>query len=274
MSILNEDLSVRYVAIGDSFTEGVGDPDSSRPNDVRGWADRVAEQFMLADPEALYANLAIRGRLLDQILDEQVEAALDLKPNLVSFYGGGNDILRPSTNLDQLMERKGKAFAAFRDEGVEVFTFTGMDVRDFNAFKSTRPKTAIYNELLREIADDNGVHIVDFWRMREFANPVYFAPDRLHLNTRGHRKMARSVLDVLSDRTITPEENPATMPVEIQTERLTRMQKARDDARWAREFVVPWVGRRLRGTSSGDGLSPKYPELTRFEVSEDGQKIL
>ena len=268
MSILNNELSIRYVAIGDSFTEGVGDIDADRPNGVRGWADRVAEQFMLADSEVLYANLAIRGRLLDQIIDEQVQAAIDLKPNLISFYGGGNDILRPSTNLDQLLERKGKAFAALRAEGIEVFTFTGMDVRDFNAFKSTRPKTALYNELLREVADENGVHIVDFWRMREFAHPVYFAPDRLHLNTRGHIKMARKVLDVLSDQSVSLEPDALTMPLDILNARPTRMQKVRDDARWAREFVVPWVGRRIRGTSSGDGISPKYPELTRFEVEQ------
>lgn len=268
MSVLNSEQSIRYVAIGDSFTEGVGDIDANRPNGVRGWADRVAEQFMLADSAALYANLAIRGRLLDQIIDEQVETAIDLKPNLVSFYGGGNDILRPNSNLDQLMERKGKAFGALRSEGIEVFTFTGMDVRDFNAFKSTRPKTALYNELLREIAEDSGVHIVDFWRMREFANSAYFAPDRLHLNTRGHVKMARRVLDTLSDQSKAAEPDALTTPLEILNARPTRMQKVRDDARWAREFVVPWVGRRLRGTSSGDGLSPKYPELTRFEAEK------
>ncbi|WP_346844999.1 SGNH/GDSL hydrolase family protein [uncultured Rothia sp.] len=269
MSILKSDLSIRYVAIGDSFTEGVGDADENRPNGVRGWADRVAEQFMLADPQALYANLAIRGRLLDQIIDEQVEAALDLQPNLMSFYGGGNDILRPNSNIDRLLERKGRAFAALRDADIEVFTFTGMDVRDFNAFKSTRPKTALYNELLREVAEENGVKIIDFWRMREFANPLYFAPDRLHLNTRGHIKMARRILDVLSDYSSHDfTDRPATEPLEILGARLTRMQKIRDDARWAREFVVPWVGRRLRGTSSGDGLSPKYPELTRFEEED------
>src|SRR5688572_17824734 len=58
----------RFVALGDSFTEGVGDDDLSSPNAVRGWADRVAEQLARARPGLAYANLAIRGRLLPQVL--------------------------------------------------------------------------------------------------------------------------------------------------------------------------------------------------------------
>ena len=95
------DFTSRFVALGDSFTEGVGDDDPARPNGVRGWADRVAEQLGAADPGFGYANLAIRGRKLRQILAEQVEAAVELKPTLVSIYAGANDILRPrstSTN--------------------------------------------------------------------------------------------------------------------------------------------------------------------------------
>lgn len=254
--------SIRYVAVGDSFTEGVGDPDADRPNGVRGWADRVAEQFMLADPGALYANLAIRGRLLEPILDEQLGAALELKPNLVSLYGGGNDILRPNTDIDKLMLLLDGAFKTLRAEKIEVFTFTGMDVKDFMAFKSTRPKTAIYNELLRDIAAENGVTIVDFWRMKDFADPRYFASDRLHLNTRGHIKMAGRVLAALEAEPldlVAPQTLPMMQPKNT-------VQHLLDEAKWTREFVVPWVVRRLRGTSSGDGLSPKYPQLTRFEI--------
>src|SRR6187397_2071644 len=65
----------RYVAIGDSFTEGVGDPDPTRPNGLRGWADRVAEVLAQQTDDFGYANLAIRGRKLDAILAEQIEPA-------------------------------------------------------------------------------------------------------------------------------------------------------------------------------------------------------
>lgn len=105
--------SIRYVALGDSLSEGVGDDAPERPNGVRGWTDRVAEQFMLADKNALYANLAIRGRLLVPIIEEQVPAALELKPNLVSLVGGGNDALRPGFDVDALMVRYDEGFRLY-----------------------------------------------------------------------------------------------------------------------------------------------------------------
>ena len=69
------------VALGDSFTEGVGDPDPQRPNGVRGWADRVAEVLAARTADFGYANLAIRGRKLPQVLAEQLEPALALRPD-------------------------------------------------------------------------------------------------------------------------------------------------------------------------------------------------
>ena len=120
-----EEHQIRYVALGDSFTEGVGDEDASRPNGVRGWADRVAEQLTLRFPQTLYANLAIRGRTLEPILAEQVDAALALRPTLVSLYGGGNDILRPSIDVDALMADYDEAFGRLRASGAQVLTLTG-----------------------------------------------------------------------------------------------------------------------------------------------------
>ena len=96
------DFSTRFVALGDSFTEGVGDDDPTRPNGVRGWADRMAERLAAADAGFGYANLAIRGKKLRQIMAEQVDAAVELKPTLVSIYAGANDILRPRIDIDDL----------------------------------------------------------------------------------------------------------------------------------------------------------------------------
>ena len=101
----------RYVALGDSFTEGVGDHDPTLPNGVRGWADRVAEGLAARTADFGYANLAIRGRKMDAILAEQVEPALALRPDLVSVYAGGNDILRPKVSIDALVQRYDAAVA-------------------------------------------------------------------------------------------------------------------------------------------------------------------
>lgn len=259
--LLKTEEPIRYVALGDSFSEGVGDDAPDRPNGVRGWTDRVAEQFMLADPQALYANLAIRGRLLGPIIDEQLEPALELKPNLVSLIGGGNDALRPSFDADALAARYDQAFATLRAEGIEVFTMTGFDAGPKGFFSGNRGRVALLNELLREVAEDHDVTIVDYWRMRELRDWRFWAPDRLHMNAAGHTLTARRVLETLS-----AEKVHIGDPEIPEIEEKSRVQEALDNAKWAREFVVPWVGRRLRGTSSGDTISPKYPELTRFDV--------
>src|SRR5699024_10131268 len=87
------DVISSYVAIGDSFTEGVGDelPDGS----VRGWADRVASGLAAqADGDFAYANLAVRGRKLGPIVREQLDEAIAMRPDLLSINGGGNDLMR------------------------------------------------------------------------------------------------------------------------------------------------------------------------------------
>ncbi|WP_037225338.1 SGNH/GDSL hydrolase family protein, partial [Rhodococcus sp. R1101] len=90
----------RYVALGDSFTEGVGDPDPSRPNGLRGWADLVAGELARRSENFAYANLAIRGRLLRPIIDEQLGTAVAMRPDLVTIYAGGNNLMRPKLDLD------------------------------------------------------------------------------------------------------------------------------------------------------------------------------
>ncbi|MBO0897593.1 MULTISPECIES: SGNH/GDSL hydrolase family protein [Arthrobacter] len=243
----------RYVALGDSFTEGVGDWDDSLPNGVRGWADRVAEQLILAEDSWGYANLAIRGKKLHQVLAEQVDAAIALEPTLVSIYAGGNDILRPRVDIDTLMDSYDGAIAKLRASGAAVLMFTGFDSGRSPVFGATRGRTALYNELVREVADRHGAELVDYWRMKELQDERYWDIDRLHMAPAGHMFTAKKVLEVLrrTDTIDVPEldELPAR----------TRAEQLRRDAQWAREYLGPWVGRRLRGVSSGDNLTPKYP---------------
>ncbi|WP_411733306.1 SGNH/GDSL hydrolase family protein [Paeniglutamicibacter sp.] len=246
------EFSKRFVALGDSFTEGMGDVDPRRPHQVRGWADRVAEQ-LCADPEWGYANLAIRGKKVGQVVAEQLPAALALKPTLVTLYMGGNDILRPAVDIDSLMLRYRDAVAQLSATGAAVVLFTGFDSNGSAIFGKTRGRTAIYNETVREIADDRGAVIADYWRWREFRDGRYWATDRLHMNTAGHTLMARKVLGVLEHEAhIEVPGLPALHPK-------SRAERLREDAAWAREHLVPWVKRRLAGTSSGDALSPRYP---------------
>lgn len=243
------------MALGDSFTEGVGDWDASRPNGVRGWADRVAEQLSAADAGWGYANLAIRGRKLHQVLAEQIEPALAMEPTLVTIYAGGNDILRPKVDIDALVAAYGDGVARLRASGAAVLVFTGFDSGSAPLIGATRGRTAIYNELVREMAEDQGAELVDYWRMRQLQDERYWDVDRLHMSAAGHILVAKKVLEVLrsADTIDLPE-------LETQAAR-GRLEQLRHDARWAREYFGPWIGRRLRGVSSGDGMSPKYPRL-------------
>lgn len=249
----------RYVAIGDSFTEGVGDPDPNRPNGVRGWADRVAEHLATLEPGFRYANLAIRGRKLPAILDEQLAPALALEPDLVTIHGGGNDVLRPKVDLDALAARYDAAIAQLAAGGAQVVMFTLFDPGTTGVFAAMRGRFAVFNEWVREIADRHDVILVDQWRMRDVELPSVMDSDRMHLNSVGHASMAIRVLDALGvGHDLKP---PSLAPIPV----LGRREKLAENARWTREFLVPWVHRRLTGRSSGDGLDPKRPALAPID---------
>lgn len=253
---LDGPFSQRYVAMGDSFTEGVGDIDPSSPNGVRGWADRVAGQLIANDDSWGYANLAIRGKKLEQVLDEQLDAAIALKPTLITLYAGGNDILRPAVNIDALMERYRGGVQKLVGAGARVVLFTGFDTAKAPMFRMTRGRTAIYNEHVRKIAADLGTELVDFWHMRRFQDWRYWDADRMHLGIEGHIGMAKEVLRVLgeTDEIDEPDlDEPSISSVPA---------RALAEATWMKDYVYPWVKRRVTRTSSGDMLSPKYPTLT------------
>ncbi|KAA9166549.1 SGNH/GDSL hydrolase family protein [Amycolatopsis acidicola] len=243
------------MAIGDSFTEGVGDDDPARPNGVRGWADRVAEQLAAGEPDFRYANLAIRGRLLGQVLDEQLEPALALEPDLVTLYAGGNDLMRPKVDIDALTASYEDAVARLAATGSTVVLFTGVDGVEDPLFRKMRGRTAIYNEHIRVLAARHGALVVDMWAMRRLRDRRMWSADRLHLNALGHTEVAIAVLDVLgAPHKLAPAElgpKPWVDPKRRRAENLN----------WAREHALPWIGRRLRGESSGDTVRPKRPAL-------------
>ena len=246
----------RYVALGDSFTEGVGDHDPTGPNGVRGWADRVAEVLGRSTDDFGYANLAIRGRKMDAILAEQVEPALAMRPDLVTVYAGGNDFLRPRISVDAVVARYGEAVARLTATGATVLLFTGFDLGFAPVFRHLRGRVATYNELVREVADVHGATIVDFWRLREYRDPRLWDVDRLHMSSAGHQRMAVEVLDTLGVPHDLVPFDLAPLP------EMDRRQRRDADLAWAKAHAAPWVQRRLRGTSSGDDLAPRWPALT------------
>lgn len=251
------EFSARYVALGDSFTEGLGDTDPALPNQVRGWADRTAEQLAAAHPSGAfgYANLAIRGKKMGQILAEQIDVAVAMKPTLVTIYSGINDILRPKVDIDAMIANYSDGVAKLAGAGARVLIFTGFDASSSKVFASIRGRTAIYNELVREVADTQGAEIVDYWRFREYDDWRLWGIDRMHMSTPGHINMANRVLETLGESARIPLPELPPVPVRTTAETL------KDNAAWTREYVGPWISRRLRGVSSGDNLSARWPEL-------------
>jgi lysophospholipase L1-like esterase len=250
------DFSARYVALGDSFTEGVGDDDPTRPNGVRGWADRVAEQLGAADSGFGYANLAIRGRTLRPILAEQLEPALALKPDLVTIYAGGNDLIRPRCDVDALSEVYDDAIGTLAATGAKVGIFTAFDPGGGGPFARLRGRFAVYNEQVREIAERHGAVVLDSWRMRPERPDLMWSEDRLHLGPLGHRAIAIEVLDTLG----VPHDLDLSDPTGSLGETPFRAGR-RADLEWAVRHAAPWIKRRLTGRSSGDGIQPKRPAL-------------
>jgi lysophospholipase L1-like esterase len=264
-----------FVAIGDSFTEGLND--AAPGGGYRGWADRLADLTAAEYPELQYANLAVRGRLLRQIVAEQVPAAVAMSPGLVSIAGGGNDIIRPGGDPDTLAELFDAAVARLRAAGCRVLMFTGADLVGFPVMRLLRGRIAAYNMHLRSIADERGCDLVDLWSMRFLRELSAWSPDRLHMTSSSHRRVALRAAEVLGlsvvedwrdARPLAGSSVASAAPGGRQSPwrppagRENWLAARREDARWAREYLAPWAGRRLHGVSSGDGRAAKRPQLT------------
>jgi lysophospholipase L1-like esterase len=207
-------------------------------------------------PGLRYANLAIRGKYLRQVLAEQFPVALAAKPDLVTFCAGGNDLLRPGGDPDELAARFEQAVARLRAAGSDVVICTGFDTRSTPVLRHVSGRIAAYNLHLWSIADRYGCRIVDLWSMRVLRDPRAWSQDRLHLSPAGHRRVALHAAEVLGIDVTADWREP--WPPLADSDWLDRR---RADVKWTREHFVPWIGRHLRGRSSGDGLPPKRPEL-------------
>jgi lysophospholipase L1-like esterase len=253
-----------FLALGDSFTEGMHDELGPAGRHL-GWADRVAAALATATGGIRYANLAIRGRLLDQVVAEQLPVALDLRPDLVSFHAGPNDALRPRTDLAAVLRRYDAAVARLRDAGPAVLLFTVLERAGGTGRTADRlaARFRLVNDGVRATAERHGALLVDVGPVPALHDRRLWHEDRLHLAPEGHARVAAAVLETLGVN------EPALLGGEPGWWRRPlppgpaprRSADLAADVRWVRRHFVPWVGRRLRGVSSGDGVLPKHAEL-------------
>jgi lysophospholipase L1-like esterase len=253
-----------FVALGDSFTEGLDDPYPD--GGYRGWADRLAGMLAERNPELRYANLAVRGRLLRHVAEDQVPAAIALRADLVSVAAGGNDLLRPGSDPDALAAMFDSAVARLQEAGCRVLMFTGFDPCVFPVIRLVRGKAAAYNMHLRAIADARGCDLVDMWAMRVLCDRRAYGVDRLHLRPEAHQRVALRAAEVLGLAVTEDWREPyPEVPSPVPLARAAWLAARRSDAEWVRAYALPWVRRRLRGTSSGDAVLAKRPELLPVE---------
>lgn len=245
----------RYVALGDSMTEGLGDdgPDGG----LIGWADRLAALLSAHVDEFSYANLAVRGRRLGDIAGRQIDVGLELRPDLVSIIGGGNDILRPGADPDALAAQLEEGIARIRATGADVLMATPADPAGAPIVERTRGRAAIYLGHLWSIAERQGAYLMNQWAFSFLRDWRMWEPDRIHMSSEGHRRVALAAYETLGH---TAEEADWRIPLPAQP-RPGRLESLRENVVWAKQYAAPWVGRRLQGKSSGDNVKPKRPQL-------------
>jgi lysophospholipase L1-like esterase len=249
-----------FVAVGDSFTEGMSDllPDGS----YRGWADLLAARLARLEPGFRYANLAVRGKLIRQICEDQVDAAAAMGADLVTLVGGLNDVLRPKCDVD--------AVCALLESSVErlapvcgQLVLMRSPARRGPVATRFRPRMERLFDFIDELGRRHGAVVVDLYGAEVLGDPRMWADDRLHLTAEGHDRVAEAVWQALG----LPVRAPWTLalPPAVRPGWAARRSA---DLRFTREHLLPWVGRRLTGRSSGDGRPPKRPELLPYAMTQ------
>ncbi|MEV5683238.1 SGNH/GDSL hydrolase family protein [Streptomyces sp. NPDC052164] len=235
------------VAVGDSFTEGMSD--LLADGTYRGWADVLAARLAARSPGFRYANLAVRGKLIGQIVDEQVAPAAALQADVVTLVGGLNDTLRPKCDMAMVRARLEEAVERLAPSCKQLVLMRSPG-RNGPVMERFRPRMEELFSLVDDLADRHGALVVDLYGAPSLGDPRMWDVDRLHLTAEGHHRVAEAVWQSLGLPSELDWRTPmrATPPLRWPTRRV-------DDLRFARQHLAPWIGRRLTGRSSGDGRS-------------------
>jgi lysophospholipase L1-like esterase len=253
----------RFIALGDSFTEGMCD--EIIEGQYRGWADRVADVLTGLNKDFTYMNLAVRGKLLPQVIDDQLPIAkkyITGKDTLVAFHAGANDVLRPSYQPAIAKERYRKALSELSKTDAKIIAFTIVEEVDGKGKTADlwNQRFSDFNKNVRACAKEFGVTVIESQEAPWLADRRFLATDRLHLNPEGHFRIANGVLETLG----LPFDPAWRVPLPT-AKRKPKLKRISENTRWIITFVIPWIWRRIRKKSSGDGRVAKY--LTPVEWS-------
>ena len=251
----------RYVALGDSLTEGLCDSSRQAAGEYRGWADRLATFLAHTSPDTHpvhYANLAVRSRRIDDLVDDQIPRALELGADLISVLVGANDLVRHGARPQRLADRLAEGLVRLRESGADVLVVTPFAPhRRF--LRPLHARLGRFNAALAGTAADTGSMLLDFWSDPICHEDRAWAEDRVHLSSHGHRMLsyrAAAAIGIPGAREIGAldalmhEDEPIATDTRIPT------------PQWVWTHARPWAIRRMRGRAAGDGLPPKQPALT------------
>lgn len=246
----------RYVAIGDSQTEGLWDGNDTIG--LLGFADRLAVMVDSINPGLQYANLAIRGKRIGHVLNEQVPKALAMQPDLITVCAGMNDVIQPGRSFGPALADLDQVYAALAASRATVVTTTFPNVAQFLPLgRLVSGRLARINAAISAAADRYGFRLVDLYSAPSMRELDTWAIDRVHASTKGHMLFAAAAAEALN----LPDSNhdwaqPGHSPTQRRFAAGTYEQ-----LRWTQESFFPWIWRRLRGLSSFDGREPKRPQL-------------
>jgi lysophospholipase L1-like esterase len=254
-----------YVALGDSLTEGLGDTDFTRNRLNKGWADRLAgilaaEAKQFGEPFE-YANLAVRGQTIAEILTSQLEDALRIKPDLVTIMAGANDIMSSRRNHDSIRALLRGAISRLHDQGIQVLVVNTINPAHYPVFAVMARKSREMSDLIEAVAREFEAPVLDLYSLEQFGRMSFWYDDLVHFSNHGHAMIANLAAEKLKLSFRLPEES---------YEQIAEPKWGLfETLRWFTYHVVPFWSRRLRGVSSGDRIDPKQFDLELFEPSSE-----
>ena len=230
----------------------------------RGWADRVADGLATNNPDFHYANLAIRGKLLPQVIEDQLPVAISFvtgRETLVSFHAGANDALRVGYDAELAIARYKEAVRQLAASGATVLLFTVLEDTGGKGKRAElwKSRFVAFNKAVCDIGAEVGAIVSDANGYDFFKDQRFLAFDRLHLNVDGHYRVGQAVLESLG-YTYDPEWTKPLPPAK----KRPALFRALVTTAWFFTFALPWIWRRLRGKSSGDNRKAKYPTLVKW----------
>jgi lysophospholipase L1-like esterase len=225
----------RYVALGDSSTEGLADGDPRLG--YRGWSRRLAARIAAAQGGLLYANLASRGRTTREIRERQLAPALALRPDLATLFSGTNDVLALRFDLEAFTSDTRAMQRELRAAGAVVLTFTLPDLTPLLPLaRLVAPRILAMNERLRAVCAETGTRLVDFAAHPVATDARLWNADRIHANPAGHARIADALAECLGlpgANGAWREPLPALPPPGV-------LGMAARESAWVLRHLLPW----------------------------------